>query len=336
MEWDDFTGRFEAADEVEVRARVSGYLMHIAFQDGALVNSGDLLFTIDPAPFQAEFESAEAEVDVAKTQVEFAQQELARNKKLTESGTISASVLDDKRQLFLSAQGELEGAKARQRVAKLNLDYTEIYAPISGRISRKLLSTGNLVQANTTVLTNIVALDPIHFYFDVDERSYLAYARQAQDGERASGRITSYEVKIQLTDEHKAERVGNLDFVDNRIDRDTGTMRARAVVKNTDLFLQPGLFGRISIPGSPLYQGVLVPDEAIGSDQNRRIVFLVDAKGNLAPRPIRPGPRIDGYRVVRDGLDGDETLVIKGLAKVRPGMRITPELVELPPTVTLE
>lgn len=330
-ETDVFTGRFEAKEDVELRARVAGYLQEVHFKDGSLVEVGDLLFTIDRKQFQAELENAQSSVTVAQSRLDLTKEEFERGRKLRTSGTIAASTQDQRQQEFLAAQAEFAGASARLRTAQLNLGYTRIYSPVKGRIGRNLVSVGNLVQANSTVLASIVSLDPIYFYFDVDERSYLAYARLSQNGTRPSGRLTPYEVNIQLTDETEPKHPGNLDFLDNRIDQATGTMRGRAIVTNTDLFLQPGLFGRISIPGSNEYEGVLIPDQAVATDQNRRVVFVVGEKNVLMPTVIRPGPRIDGYRVVRKGLKGDETIVVNGLARVRPGMTIDPQLQELPP-----
>jgi len=334
QETDEFTGRFEAIDDVEIRSRVAGYLQAVHFKDGALVKKGDLLFTIDPRPFQAEYENATAAVNVAQTKLDFAKDEFERAKQLQKSGTLSASVFDERRQQFLSSQGDLAGARAKARIAKLDLGYTKIYAPLSGRLSRKLLSVGNLVQANSTLLTTLVVLDPIHFYFDVDERSYLAYARQVRSGERISGREHPIKVKIKLSDEQRALHPGQIDFAENRIDRETGTMRVRAVVANQDLFLQPGLFGRLSVPGSPPYQGVLIPDAALASDQDRRIVYVLGPENKVLPRVVSPGPKIDGYRVIRKGLTGTETLVINGLMRIRPGVTVDPQRKELPLVAT--
>ena len=329
-EFDDFTGRFEAKEDVEVRARVSGYLDEVHFKDGALIKKGDLLFTIDRRQFQAELDNAVSSVEVATTRLDLAKEEFERAQELRKSGTVSVSTLDQRRQEFLAAQAEQSGATARLRSSRLNLQYTKVYSPLEGRIGRNLVSVGNLVQANATMLASIVSLDPIYFYFDVDERSYLSYSRLAQAGQRPSERVTAYEVKIQLTDETEPKHNGNLDFLDNRLDRGTGTMRGRAIVPNKNLFLQPGLFGRISIPGSELYKGILVPDAAVGTDQSRRIVFVIGEGNKLNPVVVRPGPRIDGYRVIRKGLTGDEMIVTKGLARVRPGMVIDPQLEELP------
>ena len=331
VEWDDFTGRFEATDDVAIRSRVTGYLDQVHFKDGAIVNKGDVLFTIDPRSFQAFFNEATARLDIAKTTVDLANQEFKRAQSLRQSGTVSESVLDQRRQQYLSAAAEVQAATATLEQARLNLDYTRITAPISGRIGRKMLSTGNLVNANDSILTTIVALNPIYFYFDVDERSYIAYARMALQGERPSGRDNAYEVRMVVPGDPKETRIGHINFVDNRIDNATGTMRGRAIFDNPDLFLQPGMFGRISIPGSGNHQAVLIPDEAIGSDQDRRIVYVVGPDNKITIKAIRPGPKVDGYRVVRKGLTGDETIVVGGIVRARPGATVAPERTTLPP-----
>lgn len=328
-EWDDFIGRFEAVDQVEVRARVSGYLESVHFRDGTLVKVGDPLFTIDPRPYRAALEQAEATVDSAKARVQFASDDLQRAESLRKTGNIADQLLDQRRSSYLTARAELDRAEAALREARLDLEFTEIKAPIAGRISRRLVSEGNLVNANQTILTNIVSLDPIHFYFDVDERSYLAYSRQRSGGTQTQG--AANRVQLTLTNEQEASRTGHLDFVDNRLDAASGTIQLRAVFKNEDLSLTPGLFGRVSISGSDPYQGVLIPDEAVGADQDRRIVYVVGADETVTARPVRPGPRIDGYRVIRSGLKGDETIVVNGIMRVRPGMKVTPQMSTLPP-----
>jgi RND family efflux transporter MFP subunit len=331
VEWDDFTGRFDATDDVAVRSRVTGYLDQIHFKDGSIINKGDLLFTIDPRSFQAAANEASARLDIAKTTLDLASQELQRAEGLRQGVEISQSVLDQRRQQYLSAQAEVQAATAALQQARLSLEYTKITAPISGRISNRRLSVGNLVNANDTILTTVVALNPIYFYFDVDERSYIAYARMALQGERPSGRDNAYEVRMVVPGDPKESRIGHINFVDNRIDSATGTMRGRAIFDNPDLFLQPGMFGRISIPGSGSHQAVLIPDEAIGSDQDRRIVYVVGPDNKISTKAIRPGPKIDGYRVVRRGLSGDETIVVDGIVRARPGATITPETTTLPP-----
>jgi RND family efflux transporter MFP subunit len=331
-EWDDFIGRFEAVDEVEIRARVSGYLDKIHFTDGALVNENDLLFTIDPRPYQAALQQSEAALNSTQARLEFAANDLERAETLRPTEHISEQLLDQRRQNFLTAKADVDRAQATLRQAKLDVEFTEVRAPVSGRISRRLVSRGNLINANQTVLSNVVSVDPIHFYFDVDERSYIAYSQMAAAGTRPSSRTTPNEVSVSITGEKVATRKGHMDFVDNRIDRASGTMRGRAVFANKDLFLTPGMFGRIQIIGSGTYRGVLVPDEALASDQNRRVVFVVGDDNTVAMKPVRPGPRIDGYRVIRDGLDGTEKVVINGLMRVRPGMKVDPKPTTLPPT----
>lgn len=329
-EWDDFTGRFQAVEDVDIRARVTGYVKAIHFDEGELVKAGDLLVTIDQRTYQASLDEARASLKVAEAAMQFATKELKRAENLSKRGNISKSVVDERREAFAAARAEIEGAKAAVQRARLDLEFTFVRAPIAGRVSSKQVSTGSLVSANETVLTNIASVNPIHFVFDVDERSYLAYARMAQEGKRKSGRQTPYEVLVTLTDEKEAQRTGFLDFVDNRIDQESGTIRGRAVFENDDLLLLPGLFGRISVPGSPVYKGILIPDEAIGSDQDRRIVYALGEGNKVTVKVIRPGPQIDGYRVVRRGLTGEETLVVNGLLRVRPGVTVNPQMTELP------
>ncbi|GEO15737.1 efflux RND transporter periplasmic adaptor subunit [Microvirga aerophila] len=332
IERDDFIGRFEAVDQVDVRARVSGYLDKVHFQDGTLVKAGDLLFTIDPRPYQNALEQAQATVTSSEVRLNFAQSDLDRAEQLRRTGNIADQLLDQRRQAYLTAKADLDRAQAFLRQAQLDVEFTQIKSPLSGRISRKLVSEGNLINANETILTNVLSLDPIQFYFDVDERSYLAYSRQTQGGTRTSTGEAANEVTLTLTDERQGERTGRLDFVDNRLDAASGTIRARAVFDNKDLFLTPGLFGRVTIGGSDPYKGVLLPDEAVGSDQDRRVVYVVGPDNVVNITPVRTGPRIDGYRVIREGLKGDETVVVNGLVRVRPGMPVTPQMSTLPPT----
>jgi multidrug efflux system membrane fusion protein len=332
QEVDDFIGRFEAVDQVDVRARVSGYLDKVHFVDGAIVREGDPLFTIDQRPYQAALQEAQATLNAAKAQLDFTSRDLQRGTELLGSGTLSEQLVEQRREAFLRAQGESDRAEATVAQAKLNVEFTDIRAPISGRVSRRLVSRGNLVKADDTVLTNIVTLDPINFYFDVDEPNYLAYSRMAASSIRPSDGKKPAKVRITLSLEREATREGHIDFVDNRLDAASGTMRARAVIGNKDFFLTPGMFGRATLLGSDPYRGVLVPDEALASDQDRRVVYVVGADNVVSLKPVRPGPRIDGYRVIREGLDGSETIVVNGLMRVRPGMTIEPQLTQLPPT----
>jgi RND family efflux transporter MFP subunit len=330
IERDDFIGRFEAVDQVDVRARVSGYLDKVHFQDGTLVKAGDLLFTIDPRPYRNALEQAETAVTSAQVRLNFAESDLDRAEQLRKSGNIADQVFDQRRQNFLTAKAELDRSQAALRQAQLDVEFTQIKSPLTGRISRKLVSEGNLINANETILTNVVSLDPIQFYFDVDERSYLAYSRQAQGGTKTSTHGAPNDVLLTLTDERQGQRRGLLDFVDNRLDAASGTIRARAVFENKDLFLTPGLFGRVTLGGSDPYRGILLPDDAIGSDQDRRVVYVVGENNNISIMPVRLGPRIDGYRVIREGLKGDETVVVNGLVRIRPGVPITPQMTTLP------
>ena len=332
VEDDEFIGRFEAVDQVTLRSRVGGYLDKVHFKDGAIVKEGDLLFTIDQRPFQAALQEAQARLNVANTLVDFTKGQFERAEKLSQTGNIPVATLDDRRREYLAALGEVDGATAALLRAKLDLEYTEIRAPLSGRIDRRLVSVGNLVQADQTALTTINSLDPINFYFDVDERQFLAYARDARSRkESLQEGAGGVDVTVRLADDMESPVKGKLDFAENRIDEATGTMRIRAKIPNQDLILQPGLFGRVNMPGSLPFKGILVPDDAVGADQDRRIVYVVDAAGKVTAKPIRLGPRLYGYRVVRSGLTGDETIVINGLMRIRPGVTVKPELVTLPP-----
>ncbi len=332
VEDDEFVGRFEAVDTVELRSRVSGYLDRKHFVDGSLVEAGQLLFTIDKRTFEARLREAEAQARVAESQLKFASEQYDRAEQLIQNRTIAESLLDERREALISGQGTADATRAAADAARIDLEFTEIKSPIAGRIGRNLVSVGNLVEADQTVLTSIVSIDPIYFYFDIDERYFLAYQRDAMERgavlQEGGGELP---VVVSLSDAKIEPRKGKLDFSENRLDQQSGTMRVRAIVPNPDGVLQPGLFGRVNVPGSLPYKGVLIPDEAILADQNRRLVLTVDADNKVAQREVRPGPRIDGYRVIRDGLDGSETLVIEGLIRARPGGEVTPERIELPP-----
>ena len=298
VEWDDFTGRFEATDDVAIRSRVTGYLDQVHFKDGAIVNKGDVLFTIDPRSFQAFFNEATARLDIAKTTVDLANQEFKRAQSLRQSGTVSESVLDQRRQQYLSATAEVQAATASLEQARLNLDYTRITAPISGRIGRKMLSIGNLVNANDSMLTTIVALNPIYFYFDVDERSYIAYARMALQGERPSGRDNAYEVRMVVPGDPKETRIGHINFVDNRIDNATGTMRGgRSSTTPTCSS------SRACSAGSPFRAPAITrpcsfPTKRSAATRTGASSMWSAPTTRSPSRPIRPGPQ--GRRLSRD------------------------------------
>ena len=264
---------------------------------------------------------------MASSVLDFTKAQFERAEELAKSGNLSISTLDDRRREYLSAQAAFQGATAALQSSKLNLEFTEIKAPLSGRIDRRLVSVGNLVQSDSTLLTTIVSTDPIDFYFDIDERDLPRLCpRRARARRRAAGRrLAARRDGAHRRPRRDVVRRARSTFAENRIDSATGTMRARARFANPDGVLQPGMFGRINVPGSLPYKGVLIPDEALGSDQDRRIVYVVDDAGAVSAKPVRIGPRIDGYRVIREGLTGDETIVVNGLMRVRPGVKVKPE-----------
>ncbi|MGE5148212.1 MAG: efflux RND transporter periplasmic adaptor subunit [Candidatus Eiseniibacteriota bacterium] len=335
-EWTEFTGQFASVEYVEVRARVSGYLDSIHFTDGQMVKKGDLLFVIDPRPFQVVKAQAEAQLADAQAKLENANRQLERAAKLRRDDYTSQSTVDDRTQDRNVAAAAVQNAKAAIQAADLNLEFTRITAPVSGRISSHRVSVGNLVSGGegngTTLLTTIVSLDPIYFLFDMSEADFLAFQRAAAEGRLQSTRDKNITVFARLFDErnwaHKRE--GKLNFVDNQVDRGAGTIRVRAVFPNHDLLLTPGQFGRIRIPGSLPYKAVLIPDEAVLTDQSRKIVMTVKDDGTVVPKVIRPGPMELGLRIVRNGLGPDERIIINGLVRARPGAKVTPE----PGTIT--
>ncbi|MFK7764014.1 MAG: efflux RND transporter periplasmic adaptor subunit [Roseobacter sp.] len=332
VEDDEFVGRFEARADVSIRARVTGYLQEVHFADGSLVEKNQVLFTIDQRQFQTAERQAQALIDVAQATFDFAQEQLERAQSLIANGNIAQSSLDERREAFLSAQGALEQARATLELAKLDLEYSTIRAPMAGRIDQAQVDPGNLVLANDTMLTSVISSDPIYFFFDIDERYFLAYARDARvRGESLQEGSGGLEVRVSVSDDSIPPQTGVLDFSENRIDNDTGTMRVRAILDNPDEILTPGLFGRVNVPGSLPYEGILIPDTAIVADQNRRLVMSVDDQGKVTPIPVRPGPRIDGYRVIREGLDGSEVIVVEGIIRARPGSVVSAEMIELPP-----
>jgi RND family efflux transporter MFP subunit len=334
VETDTYTGRFDAVDFVEVRARVTGYLEKVMFQDGATVKKGDILFIIDRRPYKAALDQAQAALASAKASLNFSQTDLERAQTLSRSGNISEQVTDQRRQASQTAQANVDSADAQLRQAQLNYDFTEVKAPITGRISRRLVTEGNIVITDQTMLTTIVSLDPIYFSFTVDERSFLKYQGTLNIGMGATQKANAVPIMIALTNETKPTRKGLLDFVDNRVDQATGTVLLRATVENPDGFIKPGLFGIISLPATKPAKGVLLPDEAISANQDKRIVYVVAEDGSVATREVQLGPKVDGYRVIRAGLNGDESVVVNGLSRVRPGAKVAAEATTLPPSRT--
>jgi membrane fusion protein, multidrug efflux system len=327
-EWDEFTGRFDATAAVDIRARVSGYLDAVNFTDGAMVKEGDVLFEIDPRPYQSAVDRAQADLDSAKASLQLATSQLNRAKALEGTPALSAAAFDERVQEQESAAAAVEQATAALKAEQLNLGFTKVRAPISGRVSNRRVDVGNLVTGdpNATLLTTIVTLDPLYFVFDMSEGDFLAYQRAVERGAVPSTRDEGTNVEAQLSDEADWPHHGKMNFVDNRIDTGSGTIRVRALFPNSDLFITPGQFGRIRIPGSNEYEALLVPDSAIVVDQSNRIVMTVTDDGTVVPKPIRPGPsQPGGLRIVREGLTGDEKIIINGLVRARPGAKVTPE-----------
>ncbi|MEH3120056.1 MAG: efflux RND transporter periplasmic adaptor subunit [Methylorubrum populi] len=332
VEQNQYTGRFDPIEFVEVRARVTGYLDRILFQDGANVKKGDVLFVIDRRPYKAALEQAQAARTSAKARLSFTQTDLERAQVLSKGGNISEQVTDQRRQASQTAQADVDSAEAALRNAQLNYDFTEVKSPIDGRISRRLVTEGNIVITDQTMLTTIVSLDPIYFGFTVDERSFLKYQNTLGIGMGQMQRGKGAPILIALSGEEKPTRKGTLDFVDNRVDNATGTVLLRATVENPDGFVKPGLFGIVSMPATKPYQGILLPDEAVSANQDKRIVYVLGEGDKVSAKPVKLGPIVDGYRVIRDGLKGDEMVVVNGVAKVRPGAQVKPETTQLPPS----
>ncbi|APZ93581.1 Efflux pump periplasmic linker BepF [Fuerstiella marisgermanici] len=366
VEWDAYTGRLEPVDFVEVRARVGGYLQSIHFDEGQIVNKGDLLFVIDARPFVAELNSAEAALSQSKSQLQqtkaklleakaqqqqsaaqlqLAEARVKRARSLEGQNAIAPEELDQREAEFLQAQADVaaskaaassaeaaiataaaavESAEAGVEAAQLNVDYTNIHAPITGRISREYANQGNLISGGTaqsTLLTTITSVEPIYCTFDANEQQVLKYVRLAKSGARKSSREAKNPVFLGLVDETGFPHQGHMDFVDNRLDANTASMRARCIFPNEDQLLLAGMFARIRIPGSAGYEAVLIPDSAIGTDQSSQFVYIV-VDGKIERRAITPGPIVDGLRVIRKGLTGDESLVIEGLLQARPEMEV--------------
>ena len=332
-EWDTYAARFAATDEVEVSSRVSGHLMQVHFLDGEIVQKGQLLFTVDPRPLQAEFKRAEADVGEAEARLTLARQQLHRTEVLVARGHVSKARLDQDRAEMQSALASLQAAQARAEEAQLNVGYTEIRAPISGRIDNRYVDVGNLVHGvgdGETVLTTIVALDPIHVVFDVDQGAHLRYLRLARAGKSPSSRLASMPVEIALPDSGEFEFVGQMDFVANRVDEGTGTIRGRAVIANPDLIFTPGMFARVRLLGRAAQPTVLVPDRAVVTEQAGRVVFIVTADNRVETRRVETGPLVDGLRVIRSGLEPNERVIVEGLHRARPGAEVAPTLVSAP------
>jgi multidrug efflux system membrane fusion protein len=326
--WTTFTGQFSAVDYVELRAQVSGYLTEIHFTDGQIVHQGDLLFVIDPRPYDIALQQANAQLLTAAASLDLANKEITRTAALKRDDFASGELLDQRVQQQRAAQAALEQAKAAERSAQLNLEFCHITAPVTGRISMHRVSLGNLVQGgqgatSSTMLTTIVSLDPIHLDFDMSEGDYLTYQRylQAQHG----GKPVDHTVQADLSDEHDWQRRGELDFVDNQMDRSSGTIHARATLPNPDLFISAGQFARLRLPTSADKPTLLLPDSAIFSDQSRKLVMTVADDGTVVPKPVELGPLSGDLRVINSGLAPTDRVIINGLMRARPGSRVTPQ-----------
>jgi membrane fusion protein, multidrug efflux system len=336
-QWDEYTGRFEAREQVEVRARVSGFVDKIHFRDGQLIKKGDLLFTIDQRPYRLSVDAARADIARAKAQVSLADNEVDRAEGLTRNQTITVRDLDQRKSNLAVARAGQQASEANLKIAELNMEWTEVRAPIDGRISDKRIDVGNLIaggQSGATLLTTIVSIDPINFIFEASEADYLRYSRLNQSGERVSGREQAQPVQVRLADEAEWKRQGVLNFVDNQLNTRSGTIRGRALMDNKDQFLTPGTFGRMRLFGGE-FEALMVPDSVIASDQTRKVIMVVGPENKVVPKPVVLGQIVDGLRVIRSGLAPTDKVIITGTANpmVRPGSVVTPQPGEIkPPT----
>ena len=331
-EWDEFTGRFEAMKQVEVRSRVSGLLELVNFRDGEFVKKGVLLYVLDRRPFEVTVEQVKSQIEEARAKLKLAQSDLERARPLLKKRAIPAREFEARQAQVREAQAILTGAGARLREAELDLEWTEIRAPIAGRISDTRIDEGNLIsggEASATLLTTIVSVDPIHFVFEGSEADYLKYSRLDESGQRPSSREVQHPVVIRLADEQDFAHSGKMNFIDNVVDVKSGTIRARAVLDNKESFLTPGMFGRLRLFGGS-FDALLVPDTAIASDQANKIVMTVTEDGVVVPKVVKLGPLVDGLRVVRSGITAEDTIVIKGVLRARPGQKVTPEREQIP------
>jgi membrane fusion protein, multidrug efflux system len=324
-EWDEFTGRLEAVNTVAVRPRVSGYVAAVRFQEGAIVQRGDLLYVLDARPFQTEVDRLRAELLRARATIQRAASELQRAQRLTTDNAISHEELDRRAAFAQESAAQASAVEASLRAAELNLEFTRVTAPIAGRVGRAIVTEGNLVSTGpgeATLLTTVVSLDPIYAAFDADEQTFLRYGELARAGKRASARQAGLPIEMALAGDEAFPREGKMNFLDNQMDPTTGTIGARAVFRNADLSLTPGLFVRVRLPGTARYRGLLIQDRAVGTDLDKRFVFAVNKAGEIEHRVVTLGPLVDGLRVVRTGLAPGDVVVVNGLQRVRPGAKV--------------
>jgi membrane fusion protein, multidrug efflux system len=332
VDQDEYVGRFVAVDTVEVRARVSGYLEKVHFQDGQQVKQGDLLFTIDKRPFQNTLAQARANLETAQSNLAFADAEMARGQQLVRERTISEQVFQQRAQLYRNAKAAVAANEAVVRQAELDIEYTELKAPITGRIGDRRVTPGNLVSGgtsgtggSTTLLATIVSTDPIRLEFTFDEASWLRYERLARGGANDVTGRGQTTVKLKLIDEQVFSHVGRMDFVDNVIDRATGTIRGRAQFANGNGLFTPGMFGRVQVPASAPYQALLIPDAAISTEQVRKFVLVVGADDIAVQKYVTLGDVTDGLRVIKSGLTPGDRVIVNGLMRARPGLKVAPQ-----------
>ena len=331
-DWDEFTGRLQAVETVEIRPRVSGYIDQVAFIEGKVVKRGDLLFVIDPRPYKADYDRAAADLKRFRTTLDLARIEQKRVQHLKESGAVSQEEVDERESTVAQMEANVAGAEAALESAALNMSFTRVTSPIDGRVSRAEVTRGNLVTGGTnggTFLTSVVSLDPIYLYFEGDEATYLRYIQLARAGERPSSRDAPNPVRVGLANEEGFPHAGTMDFVDNQVNSQTGTIRARAVLQNKDGLYIPGLFARVQLLGSSEYTAVLIDDRAVNTDQSQKYVLLLAPGNKVEYRRVKLGRVIDGLRIVREGLKPDDVIVVSGAQRVHPGIVVTPQKVAM-------
>lgn len=329
-EWDEFTGRLAAVDSVEVRPRVSGYVSSVGFQEGAVVRKGDVLFQIDSRPFQAEVDRLRAELVRARATVQRAASELQRAERLRTENAMSQEEHDRRASFAQESAAQVSAVEAALRAVELNLEFTRVTSPINGRASRALVTEGNLVLSGpgeATLLTTVVSLDPMHAHFDADERIFLQYTAHA--GNRKDGRSLNLPIRMALANEEGFPRTGHLNFIDNQLNPVSGTIRGRAVFPNSDGVLRPGLFVRLRVAGGGSSKALLIQDRAVGTDLDKKFVFVMGPDRSIQYRPVQLGPVAEGLRVVRSGLKAGDLVVVNGLQRVRPGVTVNPVIVAM-------
>jgi len=328
-EWDEFTGRLEAPQTVDLRPRVSGYIDDVLFQEGALVAAGDTLFQIDPESFENEVVRLKADLLEADSQAVLAERELARGKRLHKQNAMSLEALDNRLARQQQAKANVLSKKAALAQALLDLSYTQVKAPISGRVSRASITKGNYVTAGESQLTSLVSTDKVYAYFDADEQTFLKYNQLAREGLRPNSVEAKYPVLMGLANDKAFPHTGHIDFIDNQVDKQTGTIRGRAVFDNAEGLFTPGLFARVKLVGSASHTAILIDEKVIGTDLNHKFVLVLDEENNAQYRSVVLGKKLNGLRLISEGLTANDTVVVNGLQRVRPGSPVAPEVVPM-------